>query len=137
MYNSRLFSYLCRSIKSRSLRLTHQPSIRMPRWSRYDAEVKLVIHFKMILSMETVDFYAKYAAEFCAASTQSLVETFNKSVGNYGWSSMRATYHAALIDEFVRRGIDISAIHDGKSTSFAHRVVLSNEQNKLVIAEGK
>ena len=50
---------------------------------------------------------------------------------------MRATYHAALIDEFVRRGIDISAIHDGKSTSFAHRVVLNDEQNKLVIAEGK
>ena len=49
---------------------------------------------------------------------------------------MRATYHAALIDEFVRRGIDISAINDGKSISFAHRIVLNDEQNKLVIAEG-
>ena len=62
---------------------------------------------------------------------------FKIILSNYGWSSMRATYHAALIDEFVRRGIDISAIHDGKSTSFAHRVVLNDEQNKLVIAEGK
>ena len=86
--------------------------------------------------METIDFYAKFAAEFQAASSLILVETFNKSVGNYGWSSMRATYHAALIDEFVRRGIDISAINDGKSISFAHRIVLNNEQNKLVIAEG-
>ena len=87
--------------------------------------------------METIDFYSKFAAEFKAASTQSLVETFNKSVGNYGWSSMRATYNAALIDEFVRRGIDISAIHDGKSTSFARAVVYDDEHNKLVIAEPK
>ena len=87
--------------------------------------------------METIDFYAKFAAEFKAASTQSLVETFNKSVGNHGWSSMRATYHAALIDEFIRRGIDISAIHDGNSTSFAKRVVLNIEHDRLMIAEEK
>ena len=47
---------------------------------------------------------------------------------------MRATYLAALIDEFVRRKIDISAIHDGKSTSFKRAVVYDDEHNKLVIA---
>ena len=33
---------------------------------------------------------------------------------------MRAYYDHALIDEFQRRGIDTSAVYDGKAISFAH-----------------
>ena len=68
--------------------------------------------------------YQEYAARFAAASSQSLVESFNKEVGNTGWTSMRANFIAALIDEFRNRGIDISAVNDGSSTSFNHHVSL-------------
>lgn len=37
----------------------------------------------------------------------------------------------SLIDELVRRGVDVSAVFDGTTLSFAHHVVLDN--NSLVI----
>ena len=67
-------------------------------------------------------YYHAYAARFAAATSQSLVESFNKEVGILGWTSMRASYIAALIDEFRNRGIDISAVNDGRSTDFNHHV---------------
>ena len=35
---------------------------------------------------------------------------------------MRAYHDQALIDEFLRRGIDVSDIYNGKAISFAHPV---------------
>lgn len=61
-----------------------------------------------------------------------LVESFNRQVGNRGFTSARAAHDVALIRELVRRGIDVSAVYDGKGISFAKRVVLNN--NKLEIA---
>lgn len=61
-----------------------------------------------------------------------LVESFNRQVGNRGFTSARAAHDVALIRELVRRGIDVSAVYDGKWISFAKRVVLNN--NKLEIA---
>lgn len=81
--------------------------------------------------------YKQFAERFASASIQSLVDSFNSEVGKYAWHYSRSLHDAALIDEFVQRGIDISAIHDGKTTSFAHAVVYDDEQNKLVIADGK
>ena len=78
--------------------------------------------------------YRQFAERFSSASLQSLVDSFNSQVGQYAWHYSRSLYVEALIDEFVRRGIDISAIHDGKSISFAHKVILNDEQNRLVIA---
>ena len=77
--------------------------------------------------------YNDFAAHFAAASLTSLVESFNRQVGNWGWTSARAAHDMALIAELKRRGIDMSAIYDGQSVSFARRVVLDN--NRLVIAE--
>lgn len=78
---------------------------------------------------------SNFAAQFAAASLSSLVESFNGQVGLRAWSSARATHDQALIAELVARGIDVSAVHDGHSTSFAHRVRLDEESNKLVIVE--
>ena len=61
-----------------------------------------------------------------------LVESFNSQVGNRGFTSARAAHDIALIREFIRRGIDVSAVYDGNGISFAKRVVLNN--NKLEIA---
>lgn len=78
---------------------------------------------------------SNFAAQFAAASLSSLVESFNGQVGLRAWSSARAAHDQALIAELVARGIDVSAVHDGFSTSFAHRVRLDEESNKLVIVE--
>lgn len=78
-------------------------------------------------------YYQEYAARFAAASSQSLVEFFNKEVGNAGWTSMRASFIAALIDEFRNRGIDISAINDGSSTDLNHHVRWDDITNSLVL----
>ena len=51
------------------------------------------------------------------------------------WSSARAAHDQALMAELVARGIDVSAVDDGHSTSFAHKVRLDEASMKLVIAE--
>ena len=80
-------------------------------------------------------YYQEYAARFAAATSQSLVESFNKGVGNTGWTSMRACCITALIDEFRSRGIDISAVNDGRSTEFNHHVRLDETVNRLILID--
>lgn len=80
-------------------------------------------------------YYQEYAAHFAAASNQSLVESFNKEVGNTGWTSMRASFIAALIDEFRNRGFDISTVNDGRSTDFNHHVRLDKTGNRLILTD--
>ena len=73
------------------------------------------------------------ASQFAEASLTSLLESFNAQVGNHGFNSARAAHDHALIDELVRRGVDVSAISDGHSISFAHHVALDESAMKLVI----
>jgi len=63
--------------------------------------------------------------------TFRLVTVFNHQVGNTGWSNMRAYHDQALIDEFMRRGIDVSCVHDGRSTWFNHHVRYNIDEHKL------
>ena len=79
--------------------------------------------------------YADFAARFAKASLQSLIDSFNAQVCCRGWGSARACHDVALIDELKRRGIDLSAISQGGSTSFAHKVTLDSDGQKLVIAD--
>lgn len=76
-------------------------------------------------------FYNDFAVHFAASTLPSLVRSFNSQVGNRGFNSVRAAHDRALIDELVRRGIDVSAVFDGTTLSFAHHVELDN--NRLVI----
>lgn len=76
------------------------------------------------------NLYNKFAAAFAADSLSSLVESFNRKVGCRGWSSARAYHDRALVDEFIRRGIDVSAVADDSHVSFAHHVALDG--NRLV-----
>ena len=86
--------------------------------------------------METNRIDKDFPARFLTASIQELVEFFNQSVNNRGWTSMRAVHDQMLIHEFMRRGIDVSAIHEGNTTDFTHAVTYDKEHNKLLIAEG-
>ena len=78
-------------------------------------------------------YYIKYALQFADMQIQELVNTFNQQVQSRAWSSMRAYHDKALMDEFQRRGIDISAVYDGKAISFAHPVRYDIQGNELVI----
>ena len=80
-------------------------------------------------------YYHEYAARFAAATSQSLVESFNKEVGVSGWVSVRASCIAALIDEFRNRNINISAINDGRSTDLNHHVRLDDTGNHLILID--
>ena len=75
---------------------------------------------------------SQFASQFAEASLTSLLESFNAQVGNRGFNSTRAAHDHALINELVRRGIDVSAISDGHSISFAHHVALDETAMRLV-----
>ena len=60
-------------------------------------------------------YYTKYALQFADMQIPELVTVFNHQVGNTGWTGMRSYHDQALIDEFQRRGIDVSAVYDGQA----------------------
>jgi hypothetical protein len=76
-----------------------------------------------------------FAARFNAASTQSLVEEFNRHVGSNAWTSARAVHDQALIAVLQGRGIDISTIYDGSSIDFSRYVRLDEATNSLVLID--
>ena len=83
--------------------------------------------------MQQSIYYIKFALQFADMQITELVNIFNRQVGNRGWTGMRAYHDQALIDEFQRRGIDVSVIYDGKATCFAHPVTYDLTNNKLVL----
>jgi hypothetical protein len=66
-------------------------------------------------------------------STEALIDAFNALVGRRCWTSARASHDAALIDA-LKKGVDVSAICDGRVISFQHQVVLSEDNKKLIFA---
>ena len=77
-------------------------------------------------------YYIRYALQFADIQIPELVNTFNQQVQSRAWSSMRAYHDKALMDEFQRRGIDTSAVYDGKAISFAHPICYDLPNNKLI-----
>lgn len=75
--------------------------------------------------------YDDFAVRFAASSLNSLVESFNRQVGSRGFTSARAAFDNALMDELIRRGIDVSAVFDGTAISFSHKVLLDTELSKV------
>ena len=67
-------------------------------------------------------YYIRFALRFADMQIPELITIFNAQVQSRGWSSMRAYHDHALLDEFQRRGIDISSVYDGRAISFVHPV---------------
>lgn len=78
-------------------------------------------------------YYIRYALRFADMQISELVSVSNDQVQNRGWSSMRAYHDQALIDEFQRRGIDTTAVYDGRAITFAYPVRYDLPNNKLVL----
>ena len=77
-------------------------------------------------------YYIKFALRFADMQIPELVTVFNAQVQSRGWSSMRAYHDQALIDEFQRRGINTTAVSDGRAISFAHPVSYDMTRNRLI-----
>ena len=78
-------------------------------------------------------YYIKFALRFADMQITELVNVFNSQVNLRGFTSMRAYHDVALMDEFQRRGIDTTCVHDGHSISFAHPIAYDISLNKLVL----
>ena len=74
----------------------------------------------------------EFAARFAASSTQSLITEFNRQVGSNAWTSARAMHNQALMAELQGRGIDLSAVYDGRSINFSRPVRLDDTTSRLV-----
>ena len=80
-------------------------------------------------------YYIKFALRFADMQIPELVNIFNAQVQSRGWSSMRAYHDQALIDEFQRRSIDVSAVYDGKAIFFTHSVRYDIADNRFVVSD--
>lgn len=83
--------------------------------------------------MQQQIYYNRFALRFADMQIPELVNEFNQQVQSRAWSSMRAYHDLALLDEFQRRGIDISAVRAGRIISFAHPVRYELPNNRLVV----
>ena len=65
---------------------------------------------------------------------ESLISEFNALVGKRYWCSARAAHDAALIDTLIKKGVNVSAIYDGTSISFARHIVLNEDKTRIIFA---
>lgn len=77
-------------------------------------------------------YYIKYALQFADMQVTELVEFFNLQVGNRGRTGMRAYHDQALIDEFQRRGIDVSTIKSVQLIGFSKAIKYDILNNALL-----
>ena len=78
-------------------------------------------------------YYIKFALQFVDKQIDELVTTFNREVDNNGWVGMRAYHNQALIDEFIRRGINVTCVYDGHRISFAHPITYDMDSHRLIL----
>ena len=69
-------------------------------------------------------WYDEFTPRFKNFMNQESIDAFNREVGNPGWVIVRASYLAALHDEFKNRGFDFSAIVYQHSLSFGSKIRL-------------
>ena len=77
--------------------------------------------------------YTHYAAIFAQADLNTLIANFNREVGLRSFNSQRAAYDVALIDELIRRGLDVSAIYDGTTIKFANLIAIDRAGKAIVL----
>lgn len=74
---------------------------------------------------------ATFAREFNSLSDEDLINQFNQGVGVRAYNVYRQARMHAMWDEFNRRAFDYSCIGNENSLSFAHQVILRNNQLQL------
>ena len=83
--------------------------------------------------MVTKEYFDELQEEMANKSVEALVKEFNRQVGNTGWTSIRGLHDSVLIDTLIAKGVDVSAVYDGVDISFARKVKLNTDKNKLLL----
>ena len=79
--------------------------------------------------------YTHYAAIFAQEDLNTLIADFNREVGLRGFNSQRAAHDAALIDELIRRDLEVSAIYDGTTIKFANHIAMDVSGKVIILLE--
>ena len=82
--------------------------------------------------MVTKEYFDELQEEMANKSVEALVKEFNQQVGKTGWTSIRGLHDSVLIDTLIAKGVDVSAVYDGVDISFARKVKLNTDKNKLL-----
>ena len=83
--------------------------------------------------MVTKEYFDDLQEEMANKSVEALVKEFNQQVGNTGWTSIRGLHDSVLINTLIAKGVDVSAVYDGVDISFARKVKLNTDKNKLLL----
>ena len=84
--------------------------------------------------MVTKEYYDDLQKEMANKSVEALVEEFNKQVGSRAWTSIRGLHDSVLVDTLIAKGVDVSALYDGVTISFARKIKLNDDKSKVTIA---
>ena len=82
--------------------------------------------------MVSKEYFDELKASMAKMSVESLVEEFNRQVGRRSWTSIRGVHDSLLIDTLMAKGVDVSAIYDGVDISFAKKIALNKDKNKII-----
>jgi hypothetical protein len=84
--------------------------------------------------MVTPEYFEKLKKSMANWNVASLIREFNRQVGNRAWTSIRGQHDIVLIDTLIAKGVDISAVYDGVSISFARKITLSKDKKHIIFA---
>ena len=84
--------------------------------------------------MVTKEYFDDLQKEMASRSVESLVEEFNRQVGNTGWTSIRGLHDSVLIDTLIAKGVDVSAVYDGVDISFKRKIKLNEDKTRVIFA---
>ena len=82
--------------------------------------------------MVTAEYFDELKESMAKRSVESLVEEFNRQVGRRSWTSIRGLHDSVLIDTLIAKGVDVSVIYDGVEISFAKKIRLNKDKNKII-----
>ena len=82
--------------------------------------------------MVTKEYFEELKENMAKRSVESLIVEFNQQVGNSVFTSIRDLHDSVLIDTLIEKGIDVSAIYDGATISFDHKVKLNGNKIETI-----
>ena len=82
--------------------------------------------------MVTKEYFEELKENMAKRSVESLIAEFNQLVGNSVFTSIRDLHDSVLIDTLIEKGIDVSAIYDGATISFDHKVKLNGDKIETI-----
>ena len=82
--------------------------------------------------MVTKEYFEELKENMAKRSVESLIAEFNQQVGCSTFTSIRDLHDSVLIDTLIEKGVDVSAIYDGATISFDHKVKLNGDKIETI-----